>query len=136
MVISLHKSARQACATLNSCYISGITERLSLKMLLAQLAGAARPGRWKENAPTLDRNPAPSFFTLPSWCRPDTPTGHDRWRRWHKLQLKDKVPPDHRAYALTGTAAANEILVAEGLVSGDRLMTLYSAMEQRTTQRS
>ena len=40
------------------------------------------------------------------WRRPDHPTGHDRfrqifldhWHRWHDLRLKDKVPPDQRAY--------------------------------------
>ena len=55
---------------------------------------------------TLDLNQAPSFSTLPSWCRPDTPTGHDRfrqifldhWHHWRDLRLKDEVPPDQRAY--------------------------------------
>jgi hypothetical protein len=39
------------------------------------------------------------------------------------------MPPDQRAYAVAGTAAANEILVAEGLASGDRLMSLYGGTD-------
>jgi hypothetical protein len=47
-----------------------------------------------------------TYSTLPSWCRPDTPTGHDRfrqifldhWHPWRDLRLNEKVPPDQRAY--------------------------------------
>ena len=51
-------------------------------------------------------NQASPLSTLPSWRRPDTPTGHDRfrqifldhWHHWCDLRLKDEVPPDQRAY--------------------------------------
>jgi hypothetical protein len=78
-------------------------------MPTAQLPGTARQGRWSETA-LVDVAPTPtraaSFSTLSLWRRPDNPTGHDRfrqifldhWRRWHDLRLKDKVPPDQRAY--------------------------------------